>query len=216
MAERVNHIYRLIDSIHALVARRMTCHALYLAVKHHQSFLGNGWLHIGRFAHQCEVNGWKHRKHSLNAILATHLFLCRSQKHKVVRLRHGGQRPKCRHQRHHGSPVVVCSQAINGIIFLSGSERRMLPTLCHLHRVDMRIEQNGGLIGAEILALAPHIVGIPLRAKPKLGHRLFHHICHSLFLSAERWHCHNGFQQVDCVVIYFVDVVHYRYLTIFD
>ena len=52
----------------ALVARRMTCHALYLAIKHHQSLFGNGWLHIGRFAHQCEVNGWKHRKHSLNAM----------------------------------------------------------------------------------------------------------------------------------------------------
>ena len=146
MAQGVHHIHCYIYGIHALIARCMTGNARHFAIQHHQSFFGNGRLHGGGFAHQGKIDGRQHRQHGFHPVFAAHFLLGRGKENQIIGLGGAGERSKSRQQRHHRSTVVVGAKSVDGIAFLCGGKGMVLPSGSHLHRVDMGIQQNGGLL----------------------------------------------------------------------
>ena len=164
-------------------------------IEHHQSFLGNGRLHAGRFAHQSHVDAGQERECHLNAVLARHFFFAGSQVNHVISLRLARECAEHLQEAYHAGTVVVSAQAIQPPVFPSGSEGVFGPAGSRLHGVDMCVQQKGGAAGVEAGRDAPQVVASPVGVQPVFVHEMFQQVGHFLFFPADGRDADHGFQQ---------------------
>ena len=158
-------------------------------------------MHLRGLANNGKVDGWQQRKHALQAVLARVLLLGRCGKddvvlHPLLMVEVG--EGCC--QRHQASTGIVAAQAEELIALHHWLERVAGVARVGAHRVEVRVEQHGGLLGIEILVNRPNIIQVTLRFYAARGEVVVHQIGYLSLLAAERLGRDEQLQQLDGTV----------------
>ena len=161
VANEQDVIQRLVDGVHPLLAGRMSTLAVGHGVDHHQPLLGNGRLHAGGFAHDGHINLRQKGQRQRDAVGSAHLLFARGQIHQIVAscflplascfLPIASQIPIHLQQAHQPTPTVVAAQSVESVALDGGRIGVACPAAHGFHRVDVRIEQQRGLVGVQFL-----------------------------------------------------------------
>ena len=164
-------------------------------IEHHESFLGNGRLHTGRFTDDGNFHGREQRQDTRDAVFSRNFFFGRGQINDIVGLFLGSEPRKHLQERHQTSATVVAAQSVEHIAILLRTIGIARPGSHGLHRVEMGIEEQGGTVLVEVGIECPHVVGFATGLESEVADGLLHDVG-SLFFATAYGGCGNEvFQQ---------------------
>ena len=137
----------LVDGVDTFVAGGMAALAVRHAVDDHESLLGHGGLHARGLAHDGHVNLRQLGQGQRKAASTADLLLAGGEVDQVVRRGRTPERAVGGQQAHQSAAAVVAAQAVEGVALDGGAEGVARPCADGLHRVDVGVEQQGGLPG---------------------------------------------------------------------
>lgn len=98
-------------------------------------------------------------------------------------------------QAHQSAAAVVAAKAVETFPFNLRREGVGQPASGGLHRVDVRIEQQGGAVGELRPSDTPKIVVVAHWGQALLLELFFQEIGHGLFIAAHAWNGDEAFQK---------------------